>query len=226
MAKRQSFTINGRPFATKESLADEIRRRMALYENTEPLDAEDTRFFLAILQMHPGAAIKIGRGVMGFYIIQNPVYPQQRTLILRRVDETTTDWSWRECLSPTPHHKKVRRAFRVLLEPEMIALKQRFFDVAAGSARCPITGEVIVFTSAHVDHIPPQTFEALFTDFICEEQLDLATVQLSSEGKDNNYQDTLTDEALASRWLDFHGQYAKLRVISARANLSDVKRMG
>jgi len=144
--------------------------------------------------------------------------------IALKTNGTSTDWSWTECLSPTPHDKKVRRAFRVLLEPQVIKMKQRFFDTAGGVAQCPITGAQMTFTSAHVDHIPPQTFETLFNTFIQEEGIDLAAVQISSEGKDNIYQDTIADESLAARWLDYHERSAALRVISARANLSEVKR--
>ena len=81
----------------------------------------------------------------------------------------------------------------------------------------------MIFTSAHVDHIPPLTFKALFNDFVRLEEIDLAVIILDYDQPDNTYQDTIKDAALATRWLVYHEQYAKLRVISAQANLSDVK---
>lgn len=217
------FTIGGFLFRTKKAAQEEIRRRLALYADTEPFRGEDEQFFLDLLEHHPQATIKIGCGVKGFSVARNPAYPT-RCLYLIRTDGSSTDWNWTECLRPTPHHMKVRRALRALLEPQMLAFKQRFFDGAGGCVCCPITGALLLFTTAHVDHIPPLTFERLFQDFVQAEHLDLASVQLSTEGKDNVYQDTLADESLAARWLAFHGDRAKLRVISAHANLSVVKR--
>lgn len=224
MGKRQPFIIGGSLFSTKEALRIDIRRRIALYEDREPFSAEDEQFFLDLLTHHPRATIKMGCGVMGFFVARNPVYTNTQCLYLVRTDGSTTDWSWTECLQPTPHRHKIRHACRVLLEPQMFGLKQIFFGGMGEVVPCPITGHPMTFTTAHVDHIPPLTFEKLFTDFVQQEHLDLASVLLSSEGLDNSYQDTLADTGLATRWLAYHNAFAQLRVISARANLSEVKR--
>lgn len=224
MSKQQPFTIGGLLFSTKQALQTEIRNRLAGYEDREPFSAEDECFFLDLLDHHPMSAIKIGCGVTGFYVAQNPVYKNTRCLYLLRADGSSTDWSWTECLRPTPHDKKVQRAFRALLEPQMIAIKQEFFGTSTDTVPCPLTGRPMTFTTAHVDHIPPQTFAALFHAFVHHEQLDLTTVSFRAEGEDHNYQDVLADAELASRWLAYHARYARLRVISARANLSEVKR--
>lgn len=226
MGKRQIFTIGGITFRTLESVKQEIRSRIASYEDKEPFSPEDWWFFRDLLDLHPHTEVKIGCGVRGFYAQWNPVYKNTRTLYLVRQDGSVTDWSWTECLKPSSHEKKIKMAFRALLEPGMIIFKKKFFDSQPYVATpCPITGQLMTFASAHVDHIPPQTFEALFRDFIATNKVDITTLTISSDGKDNTYRVTISDEVLANRWLDYHSQHAHLRVISSHANLSNVKKI-
>lgn len=223
MPKREPITIAGRTFNTKSELRDYIRSIVASYENEDPLDGPDTTFVEAlILYGHPQAETKIGPGIDYVIVRRNPVYTSTRGFHLFRVDGTDTDVSWTECLKPTPHYKKVIRALRVLVEPQTMAFKQRFFD-ENGSVPCPLTGEWITFLSSHVDHVPPLTFDVLVDRFCREFAVDLNAVLLRNELADNVYVDELGDDELAERWVRFHDEHAVLRVVSRLANLSHSK---
>lgn len=221
VAKRQSFHISGETFTTKEALRDRIRGIVAAYSDEQELSVTDLTFTLAVLDRHPQAETKVGCGVASMTVRTNPVYRSNRGFYLIRVDGTGTDWSWTECLNPTPHPRKVIRAMRVLVEPQTLAFKHAFF--AKGPQVCELTGALITFVGSHVDHIPPLTFEKLVADFLEEYRLDIGAIPLRDELADNNYVDAIDDDFIAVRWIEYHRSHAALRVVSRLGNLSNSK---
>lgn len=224
MAKRRTYNVNGELFKTKKALQNRVRLILWSYSDGEYLTFNDLEFMTDLLSNHPQADIKIGSGVAGMQVRQNPVYTQTQGFWIIRTDGTDTDFSYIECLTPTPKPKKVLRALRVAVEPDTQAFKQRFFDQHNGIAPCPITCETMTYTNCHVDHAPPNTFDVLAQRFLEEEGIDPNDVELLDEYADNRLQDELADQDLKRKWIDYHGEHAQLRVISRRANLSDVRR--
>lgn len=222
MAKRQPICIGEYSFATKATLQDYIRTIVGKYADEETLSGPDLRFVLALLDRHPNADVKVGAGVESIIVRRNPVYRQTRGFHIFRVDGTDTDFSWVECLNPTPHAKKVARALRALIEPQTMAFKQRFFDTQPHV--CALTGESISFVGSHVDHVPPLTFEYLVSAFCSDYGIDINTVPLRDELADNKYVDVIDDDLIAVRWTDYHAAHAVLRVVSRLGNLSYSKR--
>lgn len=221
MAKQ--YVVNGETFKTQGALVDRVREIIKRNKPGVMVDLFDTSFLRSLLDMHPEAAQKIGGGVVGFSVEDNPLYPgpKARGLRLHRVDGSSTDFSFWECIRPTPHIKKVQRAFRAAVEPDTMAFKQRHFDALPGRVGvCPDTGEPITYTSCHVDHKAPNTFDVLFANFIEREHLDVNAIQVYGAGIDDTYQDRLADVALEQRWRDFHNTNAVLEVVSVTANLS------
>lgn len=218
MAKRMAIQVGGETFGTKDALRERIRAIVTAYKDEQALSADDLEFMLAVLDRHPQAETKIGCGVRSMVVRTNPVYRNNRGFYLYRTDGTGTDWSWTECLNPTPHAKKVIRALRVLVEPQTLAFKREFFSTTAGL--CEATGEQLSFVGSHVDHVPPLTFENLVAGFLTEYALDINTLPLRDELSDNKYVDVLDDDLIAIRWVEYHRQHAILRVVSQYANLS------
>ena len=219
----KQYVVNGETFKTQGALVDRVREIIKRYKPGVSVDAFDTAFLQSLLTMHPEAEQKIGVGVVGFSVEDNPMYPgpKARGLRLHRVDGSSTDFSFWECVRPTPHIKKVQKAFRAAIEPDTMAFKQRYFDALPwGVGECPDTGEPISFTHSHVDHKAPNTFENLFASFIEREHLDTNSIQVYGAGIDDTYQDRLVDPELERRWREFHGANATLEVVSATANLS------
>ena len=183
------------------------------------LSCEDFHFMLNLLHNHPQRERKIGSGIVGIYILQNPVYKNQRTFILRRYDGTETDFSWMECITPSSHCKKVRSAFRAIVAPSIIQFKKNFFAKLMGSSVCELTKVPITFSTSHVDHKPPNTFEQLLSDFLASQNLIMEEICLKDGFKDNVYTEELENRDVASSWQNYHHKYANLRVIHAKANL-------
>ncbi|MEZ4614736.1 MAG: DCL family protein [Caldilineaceae bacterium] len=224
MGKRQAFIINGEKFATKKDLLTRVRQILHSYKDGQTLNMFDLAFIGDLLNNHPQAEQKIGCGISSIFVKQNPVFHGNRGFWIRREDGTQTDFSFMECLSPSSQKKKVLSAFRAAVEPFTFAFKQQFFDsLADGIATCDYTGQVLTFVGSHVDHKPPNTFEKIFSDFIDNEDLDIAKIELLGGAQDNLIQDEIADPTIKDRWITFHNQQAELRVVSSKANLSDVK---
>jgi hypothetical protein len=222
---RETIEIAGEVFRTQAAAKERIQAIMARYPNGAAVDMFDLAFLQELLERHPDAPNKIGCGVASIYVNRNPIYPSTRTFFLVRTDNSTTDFSYLECIRPTPHRKKVLRALRAAVEPYTLQVKQAFFDQVGSQAICPITGETIRFIGSHVDHTPPATFDAIAAQFLAEENLLPDDIGVVAAG-DHIFQDRLTDQDLERRWVDFHNSRAVLRVISKTANLSNVRYEG
>jgi len=219
----KQYTVNGEIFKTQTALADRVRAIIRRYKPGAMVDIFDAGFLQSLIAMHPEAEQKIGCGAAAFSVEDNPMYPgpRSRGLRLHRIDGTSTDFSFWECIRPTPHAKKVQRAFRVAIETDILEFKRRYFDgLPGGVGVCPATGELVTFSACHVDHKAPNTFDTLMLRFIAAEGLDANHIQVFGAGIDNTYQDRLVDLALEQRWRQFHSVNAVLEVVSATANLS------
>ena len=219
---RKPIEIAGETFKTQTAAIERIRGIMASYHNGATVNMFDLAFLQDLLRRHPDAESKIGIGVASIFVDRNPQYPSTRTFFLVRVDGSSTDFSFMECLRPTPHDKKVLRAFRAAVEPYTLQFKRDHFDRVGEPAICPITGESIRFVGSHVDHAAPMTFEALAAAFLAGEGLTPEDVAVA-ETADHTYYDRLTDPDLEQRWIDFHNARAVLRVVSRPANLSTLR---
>ena len=114
---------------------------------------------------------------------------------------------------------------RVLVEDQTRGYKENYID-SFDDPKCELTGESITFLNSHVDHVAPLTFDKLVEGFLSEYGLDLNTIPVRDDLADNKYVDLLDDDLIAIRWQEYHREHAKLRVISAFANLSIAKRKG
>lgn len=216
------FLVAGETFKTKKALTERVQSIIAAYKDGVSLNRVDSQFVLSLLEFHPNSEIKIGVGVESFRIEENPVYPGRRSrgFVLTRIDGTSTDFSYRECISPSSQIKKVKSAFRQAIQSQIFQFKRHFFDTNGPSAICPDTGETLSFVGSHVDHVAPLTFEKLMSDFVSAEGLDVEEIALGDELQDNKYVDTLQDKWLEDRWSAYHYKYAVLEVVSQNANLS------
>jgi hypothetical protein len=201
----------------------EIQRILHHYPLGSKVNSEDAKFLLDILYNHPEADTKIGCGIKAFEVRQNTRYTNNRCFYIIRTDKSEDDFSTSKCLSyPNP-----LRVFKSVCR-NLIGLQMYYFKVdhfrkygdRGGYVQCPITGEWITQNNAHVDHIPPDTFDKLVTDFIDLYNINIEKVELqeSDVGK------TFVSIALADKWISYHNKHAKIRVVSAQANLSIIKK--
>lgn len=219
---KSSYCVNGANFPTKTALHEAIKDILHSYYPGDNLDAGDSDFMFDVLSMHPEAAAKIGVGVQSFTLAVDPKH-RTKHFVLVRTDGTRTDFSYMKCLTaPTPYGLLLA-AMRDAIAPGVIRFRDMFFATTANPL-CPISGVPMTSQSAHVDHVPPNTFRYLADGFMRVKVFkggvmgDVSGMVKPNEDGDIGRQ--FADERLKARWIEFHWEYAELRVLDARAHLS------
>lgn len=220
-----TYEVAGEVFHTKKALTERVRGILGSCALNTFLNADDFRFVRALLDRHPSAARKIGAGVRGIKVLINPKWNTSRAFWLYRVDGTDTDFSYVECITPTPKSKKFVCACREAVERSIIEFKKAHFNARGGKDVCPVFGEPLSFMGSHVDHKAPKTFEWLVAEFIRLRGIDVSSVELAGE-EDGSCRDRFADPVLSEDFRAWHDANADLWVVSARANLGVLRTKG
>jgi len=202
-------------FSTKQDIQLAAQKLLKTYEHNQCLNDEDFDFMIDLLNWHPDATRKIGSGVSAIQIQRHGLYGTKGFTLIRN-DGSTTDFSYKKCLLQPSHWQLVLRAARMAIEPQIFQVKKDAF-ADQKTTLCQITGEPLVFTQAHVDHVPPWTFDLLIRSFLTELEIDVGDIQFQPS-RDNETRTFFLDPYLASNWKKFHADNAQLRVISDAAN--------
>lgn len=210
------YRIGSREFSTKATATQACREILYSYRPGDTVsDLDHVEFLAALLDLHPHAGIKRGPGVATFQVEPNEY--GKVCFWLTRVDGTRTDWSFIQCLRPTPPAAERLNAFRSAVVGQILAFK----DTVSFPCACPITGEELLVDTCHVDHVVP--FKALVELFLAGEGVALLDVKVRPHG-DGDSRDELADLVLLSRWQIYHASNAQLRAVSRTANLSVLRR--
>lgn len=221
---KNPYLIGLKEFRTKKEAEAFVQSILYRYKPGQELSDEDLVFIMDLLQRHPSAEKKIGVGIRNVRVVKEVIWGTCHFEILR-TDGSTTDFSFMKCLYPATRLQLFKQACRHAVAKEMVDFRHRAFDLAnaEGQIICPILHTPITIHEAHVDHGPPWTFDRLVQEFIACEALDIESVELTGFG-DGELRRGFADPSLAERWCQFHTTNAQLRVVSAKANLSTLKR--
>ncbi len=135
----------------KTKAKDRCREIIGTLENGESVRSDDAEFLLWLLDRHPRAAEKIGQGVAGF-TVQSAVMGT-RCFVVHRVDGSSTDFSFHSCITAPDSIALVRRAMRRAISDQTNEFKRA--SAARGPLVCAVTGQMLSWNDAHVDHAPP-----------------------------------------------------------------------
>lgn len=217
---KHSIEIAGTVYRSKSEVANKAEGILQRYPIGTHLNDEDKNFILALLSLRSEQTIreKTGPGISAI----TPMYPRQfdncRCFCLTRTDGTWTDFSYRKSLeninNPGYARKAAKAAARYEVKPQIEDFRLRNFN-----GTCSVTGEGIDISSSHVDHIPPDTFDVLFAGFLKSENKNIKHVETVGVG-DRQIGTLFCDRAFAERWKQYHKAHAKLRIVSAKANLT------
>ena len=219
------LTIGGEAFfsvAKAERRIRGIRARYAVSQAMERIGGEDRRFIEALIARHPRAEKIIDCGIAHICVQRVPFAEHLRRFVVIRRDGSWRDFSWRKCLYPTHALDDVRRICRRLVADQVAGFARAFWREHPHGAVCPILGVPMEPKTAHVDHAPP-AFAKLMQAWLAEERLDPEDIEIVYRA-DYGGRSEFADPLLAERWREFHRAHAQLRVVSARANLSTLRR--
>jgi hypothetical protein len=219
MEPKMKYQINGKGFKTKGRITQYVRDLIAAHSVGDVLQDGNHEFISELFKRHPEADRKIGAGIKRIEIILCPMYGKNKVFKLVRVDGSSTDISWRQCVDGKPPKRDAQQALRNAVEYQISAFRQKMF---AEGCYCRITGEPLGPGNSHVDHAPPYTFQRLMDDFLVVKDMDVSEVPITPPA-DNQTTTYLTDEAFEKEWCDFHKKNATLRLLSIKDNLSNAK---
>jgi len=219
------YLIGDLIFRTKTEAERHIR---SILHNTplgHALNEEDAAILLALLDSHPNRDAKIGVGVESFLVRMCPIWRNNRQFVLVRTDGTSTDFSFKECLSPASPLQMFKRACRHAIADQILAFRNAEMDRMLGDVLvCPVLRIPVAPDGAQVDHEPPLTFDSLVLAFIEQERTDIEAIRVTGFG-DNEMRKDFEDSAIRERWQEFHRTNARLRLVSKKANLSNIRRL-
>jgi hypothetical protein len=207
-----SYTVGDRTFPTQQELVSYVQTILRSSRAPVQLVGEHAAVMSDLLLRHPRADLKVGSGVAAIWVRRNGVFGNG--FFVERTDGTLIDFSYKQCIRPQNHATKAKFAFRRAIDGQVLAVKTAAF-AENELLRCPINGELIMWTTAHVDHEPPRTFAALLTAYCAERGIDLDTIELYEP---SNGIGKLLSPDIEADWAAWHETRAVLRVISAEAN--------
>jgi hypothetical protein len=212
------YSINGEEFKTKESLKRLIQQILHAYQPEHVLNETDYRFMLGVLDMHHSSDIKKGVGIQSIFVRENPTYKRNRGFWIKRIDGTVIDFSFIEFISPRNNKTRFNSACRNAIREDIVLFKNQNLK---HDSICPITGVKLTRDNVHVDHSPPNTFDFIVKEFIKSEYLIVKHVKLVET--DEIIGGCFDSKSLSMSFVAFHNSKADLRLVSAKANLSDIK---
>lgn len=221
---KYKFNVYDKEFNSKKSVIDYVRTVKDKYEDFESLTDYDLKFMTNLLRYHPWGDQKIGVGVKRMWIEKHEDFPT-RGFCLERLDGTSTDFSFYQCVEPASLLRDFKGACRVAIANYIIGFKYNFFNKYAdknGDIICPVSGDRVNIKQSHVDHESP-TFDEIVSNFIEDNSINVEQSPLCDHG-DGNVGNFFIDEAFKNKWVEFHNGIAKLRVISASANLERARK--
>jgi hypothetical protein len=207
--------MTGRRETERQSLTR--RCREVLY--TTPLGGivtgSDHEFMLRLVERHRRAGDKVGCGVAAFIVRENQW--RKRGFRIIRTDGSETDFSFLKCISHPSHAGEVRGAMRRAVADQVIGFRR-----PVGRTTCPVTGVRLEAGEGHVDHAPPAFLELADAFAAGRGGYDAIRLRVA----DAHMGPELADEAFAASWRAYHRAHARLRVVSAMANLSVLRAGG
>lgn len=215
------YEIAGLNFTTKNQIVAHVRALFERYDVGQFLGNEHFNFVMELLRGHSRYGLKVGCGIQAIRIDMNTEWKAYKMFTLIRVDGSEADVSYRECIYPTSKKQHFAAACRLAIVPDVLAFKQRFYDAnrdSSNSVQCELSGVMVHWNEAHIDHAAPWTFQAIVEEFLSECGKPLDQIEVGGD-EDGAFQNYFVDPSFAERFRVFHNEKASLRVLSKTANL-------
>jgi len=218
------YSYNGVEFNRKEDVTIFVRKILYKYEDYEFINQKDFEFLYDLLKKgHYNSDNKIGCGVAGIFIKNNNY--GNRCFFLKRLDGSEEHYSFVKCIHPKHPLQDIKNACRTAIREDIIEFKTNFFHKntdSDDSVICPFTGTKVYEETCHVDHVPPQTFNKIFSEWVHKISIDPKSIKIINNGKDEMIKD-FEDLKIKNSFIDFHKKMMKLRITSQLGNLSGSK---
>lgn len=222
MPLRTPVDLGSRYFSSGKETAQHFKEILWAHEPGDyVVDPQSTLDLRALLNRHPEVEQKVGVGLKNFFVDKDGWGGQ--CFWLERFDGSKTDFSFRSCIKGQPQsvYKEFTNACRHAVRKDSRKAKEMFFKKygnEAGQVKCELTGKMISIKEAHVDHIPPLTFEVIVETFVKANDI-VPHHNMLSKKEDAQFTSTFVDMELQKNFQSYHQATAKLRILAAKPNL-------
>ncbi|MGI8989576.1 MAG: DCL family protein [Bryobacteraceae bacterium] len=209
-----------REFPTKHAAILFFRGMLGCYRNGETIRESDAALLSLLLERHPEALQKIGSGIKRFY--RDATSKGTDCFWLERHEGPPTDFSYKTCVEAKGKtlYQELAEACREAMQPDMDLRKKEHFDKFGdndGKVECEITGEKVAIDESSRSQ-EADDFEVIVHTFIAANKLEITPEMLSRPG-DCQFAVTFADKEIEGAFRTYHATIAKLRIITANANL-------
>lgn len=176
-------------------------------------------FFDNLIQNHPECDDKKGIGIDYFYIQPNNLVKKYYQTMIKRLDESETDFSWVYCcqFKERTVSDDLLKSMRTAIKDDVIKYKQRQSKLICNF--CKTENEL--YENYHVDHYNP-SFQTIKDNF-----LQLTKKQIPSLfGDCKMYKLTIfkdEDEEFKNDWVDYHNKNCNFQILCRSCNLRKKK---
>jgi hypothetical protein len=204
------------PFKNKTQEKLYYQEILSRYNPDQRLNQQDFIDVLALLKKHTECKQKTGCGISDFSVTTATAGTKCFQII--RADGSRDHFSYLHCIRNKPKTKisEVRAAMREAVRKDIQEFKKKAFN-GSDKIACTLTGELITWQQAHVDHALPVTFQYIADNFIEDFKLDYDIIEID---KENKFIPVFKDAELKSKFRKYHNQCCQLRVIKDKVNLS------
>lgn len=222
---------NGRTWRTKSAALTHFKAMLGRYADGQVVeDRADHEDLVALLERYDASITdgpsKTGIGISHFTRTRNIENCYSTSSFwVHRTDGTSTDFSYIAAVNGKPKgpSQEFYDACREAVQADLLAAKRRHFQDhgdASGRVPCEITGDLIVFEEAHLDHAWPP-FGQIVASFRAArgwtQAIPAGIVTLPADAQTKS---RFVDATVADEFRQFHHQLAMARVVHKSANLS------
>jgi hypothetical protein len=200
---------------TKAEKKRRVSALLARYGLGETVTGEDDAWLRDLITAHPDYPQKFGAGVARFFVDSDGRYGG-RSVWFESTCGIVDNFSTGRCIDGMPPLRtRLIRACRAAIDPDLHAFKLARFD-GQEWATCEETGEPLHWSDAHVDHIYPLV---LLAGAWVDERPHLGIADLAKD-RPGAVGDSFADPGISAEFRAHHDEHARLRLVSARVNLS------
>lgn len=215
----KAYRIGHKKFDTKKQLKVYTRTILDQAAVGQTLAGEKATFLYELFRHHPEADVKLA-GMKGIRVRTNRMF-RQREFCIVKGDGDEYDISFNSSITGkhSTNTSNFNKACRFAVSDQIAEFKKRAFKETTTLA-CPLSGEVVTAGNAHVDHETPQ-FSTLVAKFIEDHRVDLCATRYKPIDHRTDFGAVeFADAELGDKFGEYHRTHAKLRILSAKANLN------
>jgi hypothetical protein len=218
---RKYIIIGNNIYKTQKECENDVRTKlieMGITKSVKNKSSEIYNFFVLLCKRHPHQDEKL-KNIIDFEIKQDALNKKGLALNIINSDETTTEISWRICVTGKGHtpEQLYNMALRQTISSQIQTYREKEdTDISI----CSICKKCLTDKIFHIDH--EIQFAKLVDDFT---YLHNITIPSEYNKLHVTFERTFTtnDEWIGNLFYDYHLQHAKLRVLCERCNLTREK---